>query len=192
MFTRNLRANFIDFQNNFTTNQTSKRETSTVNYELSSLNPYLNLEVTAYNTEASISLLWACQEMERRYFYDHLPDVPFEIIDSNPGEFSSYLAMQRSKFGLTLSSNVAYEMAAQGVMSVYAIDDDVEFGPLEEDAKLSFPNGNVEAFSELLSQLLANYEPDGGIRSTHFDRETTDSVSLVNTLISSFDKAHFR
>ncbi|GAB2198421.1 TonB-dependent receptor domain-containing protein [Sessilibacter sp. MAH4] len=52
---RNLRANFIDFNGNTATNQTSERETTTFSYSFNSPSDLVDLKVTAYQSETEIT-----------------------------------------------------------------------------------------------------------------------------------------
>ena len=93
-------------------------------------------------------------EKERRYFLDILTDVQVNFVENDPQLYSSYYAMEQSKVGLTLNSTVAFDMRHIGVESIFAIDEDIEFGPQTQDIKYYFPNGSPKGLLSVLRKAL--------------------------------------
>ena len=122
-------------------------------------------------------------EKEINYFIQHLPDTSFEIIVNQPGSFSSYIAMEQSHFGLTLNSNVAYEMETLGTESIFARDEALDFGPSVEDVKHSFKNGCAVELSALLRKLLAQGSAGASTDPLQGVNDSPDPIMRVSSLI---------
>lgn len=92
-------------------------------------------------------------EKEKSYFLNILTDVDVNFVENDPQLYSSYYAMEQSSVGLTLHSTVAYDMRHIGIESIFAIDEDIEYGPLYKDIKYYFRNGSSKDLLSVLKKI---------------------------------------
>jgi hypothetical protein len=123
-------------------------------------------------------------EREKSYFLNILTDVDVNFIEHNNDSFSSYYAMEKSLVGLTFNSTVAYNMRYIGIESIFAIDEDVEFGPLIKDIKYYFRNGSSDDLFSLLKKILSKKHDFNSCLSVFQQTNKCNSIENISALLN--------
>lgn len=123
-------------------------------------------------------------EKEKNYFLNILTHVDVNFIENNPQLYSSYYAMEQSSVGLTLNSTVAYNMRYIGIESIFAIDEDIEYGPLYKDIKYYFRNGSSKDLLSVLKKISREKLNVSPSLSVFHQKNKCNSIENISALLN--------
>jgi hypothetical protein len=123
-------------------------------------------------------------EKEKNYFLSILTCIKVNFIENNPELYSSYHAMEQSSIGLTLNSTVAYNMRYIGVESIFAIDENIEYGPLNKDIQYYFSNGSSKDLLDILKKISSKKISISPDLSDYYQKNKCNAIENISTLLN--------